>query len=97
MVAGQAMHRYAGLAEEFPEPLVTLPRFVLHQVAGGQDQVRPARIGERMFKARHQAGIGIDATHLRLTAGMQVRVGDMQDAHGAVPEHLITGVSGAHG
>jgi hypothetical protein len=48
-----------------------------------------------MFKARHEAGIGIDATHFRLAAGMQVRVGDMQDAHGAVPERLITGVSGA--
>ncbi len=73
------MHRYAGLAKEFPESLVALPAFVLHQIAGGKYQLRSVRIGQRVFKARHQAGVGIDATHMRLTSGMQMWIGDMQD------------------
>ena len=45
-------------------------------------------VGECVFEAGDQTGIGIDAAHAGITTGMQMRIGDMQDAQRAM-DHLL--------
>lgn len=80
MIPRQAIHRHAEVPQQFLETPVAVAALVLDKVAGREDQVRLPRIGAGMGEGGYQRVISVDTAHPRIAPGMQVRIGDVQDA-----------------
>lgn len=80
VIAGQAVDGQAEAPCEFTEALIPGPGLVLHEIAGCQDDVRSARIGQCVLQSGYESVIGIHTTHAHVAMRMKVRIGDVEDA-----------------
>ena len=82
VVAGQAQHRGAKIGEQTTEVGIAA-RVILHDVAGNQECIGRPLVGARVRERRLECRQCLHPTQRLVLIAVQVRVGEMRDAHNA--------------